>query len=53
MTRGGKRTGAGRPKGSCKPDEEKTKMYSFRLYEQEVKPVREFIKTLRQNEKTY
>lgn len=47
MTRGGKREGAGRPKGSGKPEEEKTKKYSFRLYIWEVEKVREFIKKLR------
>lgn len=44
MTRGGKREGSGRPK---KPEEQKTKKYSFRLYVWEVEKVREFIKSLR------
>ncbi len=47
MTRGGKREGAGRPKGTTKPEEEKTKKYSFRLYIWEVQKVRDFIKSLR------
>ena len=47
MTRGGTRQGAGRPKGSIKPDAEKTKTYSFRLYAWEVEKVRKFIKSLR------
>lgn len=47
MTRGGKRTGAGRPKGTLKPDAEKTKSYTFRLYKWEVIKVRQFIKDLR------
>lgn len=49
MTRGGKREGAGRPIGTTKPEEEKTKRYTFRLYIWEVEKVREFIKSLRKN----
>lgn len=49
MSRGGKREGAGRPKGTVKPDEEKAKRYTFRLYIWEVEKVREFIKSLRKN----
>lgn len=42
--RGGKREGAGRPK---KPEDEKAKRYTFRLYKGEPEKVREFIKSLR------
>lgn len=44
MSRGGNREGAGRPP---KPDEEKTKKYTFRLYLWEVEKVRNYIKSLR------
>lgn len=44
MTRGGKRQGSGRPK---KPESERAKRYTFRLYQWEVEKVREFIKSLR------
>lgn len=44
MTRGGKRTGAGRP---TKPEAEQAKRYTFRLYLWEVDKVKEFIKSLR------
>lgn len=44
MTRGGKREGAGRPQ---KPDAEKTKRYTFRLYQWEVEKIRNYIKSLR------
>ena len=47
MTRGGKREGAGRPKGSGKPEDQIAKTYSFRLYLWEVNKVKEFIKSLR------
>jgi len=43
--RGGKREGAGRPKGTTKP--ETKKMYSFRLSEEEEKAVRELLKKMR------
>jgi hypothetical protein len=43
--RGGKRQGAGRPKGTTKP--ETKKMYSFRLSEEEEKAVRELLKKMR------
>lgn len=46
---GGKRTGAGRPKGTTKPPEQKTKSYTFRLYQWEVQTVRDFVKWLRKN----
>lgn len=46
--KGGKRIGAGRP---SKPDEQKTKKYTFRLYLWEVEKVRNYIKSLR-NKKT-
>ena len=52
---GGKRPGAGRPKGTghpIKPDKEKTKSYTFRLYQWEVSTVRQFIKHLRATQKT-
>lgn len=53
MARGGKREGAGRPAGSgVKPDELKTKSYTFRLYLWEVGQVRSFIKNLRKNKNT-
>lgn len=42
MTRGGKREGAGRPF-----KEDKKKMYSFRLSEEELKAVRELLKQMR------
>lgn len=42
MTRGGKREGAGRPF-----KENKKKMYSFRLSEEELKAVRELLKQMR------
>lgn len=43
--RGGAREGAGRPK---KPAEMTAKRRTFRLYDWEVEPVRQFIKSLRQ-----
>ena len=43
--RGGKREGAGRPKGTTKT--ENKKMYSFRLSEEEEKAVRELLKKMR------
>lgn len=43
--RGGKREGAGRPKGTTKA--ETKKMYSFRLSEDEEKAVRELLKKMR------
>ena len=49
--RGGKREGAGRPKGSkgtTKPEHLKAHRKTFRLYDWEVEPVRQFIKSLRQ-----
>ena len=49
MTRGGKRTGAGRP---TKPEELQAKRYTFRLYKWEVEKVREFIKSLRKENQT-
>ena len=49
MTRGGKRTGAGRPK---KLPEEQAKRYTFRLYKWEVETVRNFIKSLRNKNQT-
>lgn len=42
MTRGGKREGAGRPF-----KEDKKKMYSFRLSEEELKLVRELLNKMR------
>ena len=47
MVRGGKRTGAGRPKGTCKPESELAKRYTFRLYNWQVPIVRDFIKQLK------
>lgn len=44
--RGGYRTGAGRPP---KPDTEKAKRYTFRLYDWEVEKIRNYIKSLRSN----
>ncbi len=43
--RGGKRNGAGRPKGTTKA--EKKKMFSFRLSNEEEKAVRELLKKMR------
>lgn len=43
--RGGKREGAGRPKGTIK--ENKKKMFSFRLSEEEEKAVKELLKQMR------
>lgn len=43
--RGGKREGAGRPKGTTK--ENNKKMFSFRLSEEEEKAVRELLKKMR------
>ena len=45
MTRGGKRDGAGRPKGTIK--ENRKKMFSFRLSEEEEKAVRNLLKQMR------
>jgi hypothetical protein len=45
--RGGKREGAGRPKGSCKPKDQLKKMYSFRLSKAEEQAVRELLKQMR------
>lgn len=45
--RGGKRTGAGRPKGTFKPKELKAKNHTFKLYDWEVQKVKNFIKSLR------
>lgn len=47
MTRGGKREGAGRPQI---PDNMKAKQVTFWLYSWEVEKVRQFIKTIRQNQ---
>ena len=49
MTRGGTRKGAGRP---SKPEAEQAKRYTFRLYQWEVKTVRNFIKSLRSKKQT-
>lgn len=43
--RGGKREGAGRPKGTTKP--EIKKMFSFRLSPEEEKAIRELLKNMR------
>jgi hypothetical protein len=43
--RGGRRPGAGRPKGTVKPTGKK--MRSMRLTDYESKKVREYVKTLR------
>lgn len=43
--RGGKREGAGRPKGSTK--EKTKKMFSFRLSEEEEQAVRTLLKQMR------
>lgn len=43
--RGGKREGAGRPKGTTK--ENKKKPYSFKLSEEEEKAVRKLLKKMR------
>lgn len=51
MTRGGKRQGAGRPKGTTKPEDQKAKNHTFKLYSWEVIKVKNFIKTIR-NQKT-
>ena len=48
MTRGGKRTGAGRP---TKPIEEQAKRYTFRLYKEEVPIVRAIIKQMHEQRK--
>lgn len=47
MTRGGKREGAGRPRLT---EDKKAKKYTFALYLWEVEKVRQFIKTIRQNQ---
>lgn len=47
MTRGGKRQGAGRPKGTCKSADQKAKNHTFKLYDWEVSPVKDYIKSLR------
>jgi len=52
MTRGGPRAGAGRPKGTTKPEDQKAKRYTFRLYRWEVETVRNFIKSLRSKNQT-
>ncbi len=52
MTRGGPRKNAGRPKGTTKPEDQKTKPYTFRLYRWEVKTVKNFIKSLRNKNQT-
>ncbi len=44
--KGGKREGAGRPKGTTK--ETKKKMFSFRLSIEEEKAIRELLKKMRQ-----
>lgn len=45
IKRGGKRVGAGRPKGTTKI--ETKKMFSFRLSAEEEKAVRELLKKMR------
>ena len=45
MTRGGKREGAGRPKGI-----NNKKMYSFRLSEEELRAVKELLKKMREKQ---
>jgi hypothetical protein len=45
--RGGKRAGAGRPKGTNKPKEELKKMCSFRLSKAEENAVRQLLKEMR------
>ena len=45
MTRGGKREGAGRPKGTIK--ENTKKMYSFRLSVEEYLAVKELLNKIR------
>ena len=45
MAKGGKRDGAGRPKGTVK--ENNKKMFSFRLSEAEEKAVKELLKKMR------
>jgi hypothetical protein len=52
-TRGGKRTGAGRPKGSNKPKEELKKMYSFRLSKSEEIKVRQLLTKMRSRKNEY
>lgn len=48
MTRGGKREGAGRPKGTTGQYKEvEKKQFSFRLSEEEEKAVRELLKKMR------
>jgi len=48
MTRGGKREGAGRPKGTTGPYKEKVKKpFCFKLSEEEEKAVRELLKKMR------
>lgn len=47
--RGGKREGAGRPKGITGPYKKKTKkLVTFRLSEEEEKAVRELLKEIRE-----
>lgn len=48
MTRGGHRAGAGRP---SKPDNEKAKRYTFRLYEDEVPYIKGIIKRLHEQKR--
>ena len=49
MTRGGHRTGAGRPK---KPKEEQAKQVTFRLYQEEIPVIREQIKKMHEQRKS-
>ena len=51
MTRGGHRAGAGRPKGSTKPQEQLAKRYTFRLYEDEVPYIKGIIKRLHEQKR--
>ena len=49
MTRGGKRPGAGRPKGSTKPQEQKSRTISITGYPDELEKVKEFVKKLKES----
>ena len=49
MTRGGKRAGAGRPKGSTKPQEQKSRTISITGYTDELEKVKEFVKKLKES----